>query len=58
LDRLARERVVLDVCPSSNVGIGLYPSLEAHPVAAFWQAGVNLTISSDDPPFFHTTLTD
>lgn len=57
LARLVRDRVVLDVCPSSNVGIGEYPSLEAHP-AAFWRAGVNMTISSDDPAFFHTTLTD
>lgn len=58
LERLVRDRVALDVCPSSNVAIGLFPSLEAHPVAAFWHAGVNMTISSDDPPFFHTTLTD
>jgi len=58
LARLVRDRVVLDVCPSSNVALGLYPSLEAHPVAAFWHAGVNMTISSDDPAFFHTTLTD
>lgn len=58
LGRLVRDRVVLDVCPSSNVGVGLYPSLESHPFAAFWRAGVNMTISSDDPPFFQTTLTD
>jgi adenosine deaminase len=53
-----RESQLLDVCPSSNVGLALYPSLEAHPVAAFWRAGVNMTISSDDPAFLHTTLTD
>jgi len=58
LARLVRDQVVLDLCPSSNVGVGLYASLEAHPVAAFWRAGVNLTISSDDPPFVHTTLND
>ena len=58
LDRLVRDQVVLDVCPTSNVAVGLFPSLEAHPVAAFWKAGVNLTISSDDPPFMRTTLTD
>ena len=58
LERLVRDQVVLDVCPSSNIGVGLFPSLEAHPVAAFWQAGVNMTISSDDPPFMRTTLTD
>jgi len=58
LERVVREQVALDVCPTSNVGIGLFPSLETHPVAAFWRAGVNMTISSDDPPFFDTTLTD
>ncbi|MBI2763618.1 MAG: adenosine deaminase [Chloroflexi bacterium] len=58
LARLVRERVVLDVCPSSNVGISEFPTLEAHQMAAFWRAGVNMTISSDDPPFFRTTLTD
>lgn len=58
LARLVRDQVPLDVCPSSNVGIGRFPSLEAHPAADFWRAGVNMTISSDDPPFFGTTLTD
>ena len=58
LDRIVRDQVVLDVCPSSNVSVGLYPSLEAHPVAAFWRAGVNMTISSDDPPFFGVNLID
>lgn len=58
LDRLIREQVALDVCPSSNVAISLFPSLEAHPVATFWRDGVNMTISSDDPPFFHTSLND
>ncbi len=58
LARLVREQIPLDVCPSSNVQIGLFPSLEAHPFAAFWRAGVNMTISSDDPPFMNTTLTD
>jgi adenosine deaminase len=58
MERLVREQVPLDICPSSNVGTGLFPSLEAHPVAAFWRAGMNITISSDDPPFFATSLTD
>jgi adenosine deaminase len=58
MERLVRDQVVLDVCPSSNVAIGAYPSLETHPMAEFWRAGVNMTISSDDPPFFGTTLID
>lgn len=58
LARLIREHVPLDVCPSSNVSIGLFPTLEEHPVTRFWRDGVTMTISSDDPPFFRTTLTD
>ncbi len=58
MERLVRQAVPLDVCPSSNVDTGLFPSLEAHPFADFWRAGITMTISSDDPPFFATTLTD
>ena len=58
VERLVREQVPLDVCPTSNVAHSLFPSLEAHPVVALWRAGVNMTISSDDPPFVRTTLTD
>ena len=58
LDRLIRDQVPLDVCPSSNISIGLFPSWEAHPVRTYWERGANMTISSDDPPFFGTTLTD
>jgi adenosine deaminase len=57
-DRLVRDQVPLDVCPSSNIAIGEYPSLEDHPINAFWQAGINFNVSSDDPPFFGVTLTD
>jgi len=58
LERLVRDGVPLDVCPTSNVRIGLFASLDAHPVQRFWDAGLNMTISSDDPPFMNTTLTD
>lgn len=58
LERLIRDQVPLDVCPSSNVGISLFRTLEEHPIGEFWRRGVNMTISSDDPPFFGTTLTD
>lgn len=58
LDRLVRERVPLEVCPTSNLQIGLFASLEEHPVSRFWEAGVNISISSDDPPLMGTSLTD
>jgi len=58
LARVADEGVVLEVCPTSNVTLGLVASLEEHPVRALRDAGVAITINSDDPPFFATTLTD
>jgi adenosine deaminase len=54
-----RERgTVLELCPSSNVCLGNVPSLEAHPLRRLWDAGVRVTINSDDPPMFNTTLLD
>jgi aminodeoxyfutalosine deaminase len=58
LARVADEGIVLEVCPSSNVALGLAPSLEEHPIRALRDAGVAITVNSDDPPFFATTLTD
>ncbi len=48
--------VTLEVCPGSNVVLGLYPDFAAHPIAQLRDAGVNVTVSTDDPPFFHTTM--
>jgi adenosine deaminase len=58
LARIAAEGTVLEVCPSSNVTLGLVPSLDEHPIRTLRDAGVALTINSDDPPFFSTTLTE
>ena len=55
---LAEQKVPLEVCPTSNLRTGIYPSYEAHPVKALYEAGVPITISTDDPTFFHTTLAD
>ncbi len=58
LDRLARDGTVLEVCPSSNVTLGIVDGLDVHPLPKLVEAGVAVTINSDDPPFFSTTLTD
>ena len=55
VDTLAERGVVLEVCPGSNVALGLYPSFRAHPVARLRERGVKVTLSTDDPPFFHTS---
>lgn len=54
-----RERgVVLDVCPSSNLRTGAVGSWAEHPLRRLYDAGVKVTINSDDPTFFDTTLTE
>ncbi|MCU9839099.1 adenosine deaminase [Ruegeria sp. WL0004] len=53
---LADRGITLEVCPGSNVVLGLYPSFAAHPIARLRDAGVRVTVSTDDPPFFHTTM--
>ncbi|MCC6006738.1 MAG: adenosine deaminase [Rhodobacteraceae bacterium] len=57
VDRLAEQGIVLEVSPGSNVALGLYPSWAAHPIAQLAERGVKVTVSTDDPPFFHTTMT-
>ncbi|MCW2866453.1 MAG: adenosine deaminase [Marmoricola sp.] len=56
LAHLAEHRIPLEVCPSSNVATRAVASLEEHPLRAFVDAGVVVTINSDDPPMFGTTL--
>lgn len=53
---LADRGTVLEVCPGSNIALGLYPDWPAHPIARLADAGVKVTVSTDDPPFFHTSL--
>ena len=49
---LAERGTVLEVCPTSNVVLGLYPSYAAHPLPALRAAGVPVTLGSDDPPYW------
>ncbi|MEM7568421.1 MAG: adenosine deaminase [Pseudomonadota bacterium] len=54
---LLKERdITLEVCPSSNVCLGVAPTIAAHPLGKLHAAGVPVTINSDDPPFFFTHI--
>jgi aminodeoxyfutalosine deaminase len=55
---LAERRIALDVCPTSNVCLGVVPSLAAHPLRLLHESGVPITVNSDCPPMFGSTLTD
>jgi adenosine deaminase len=54
--RIAAEGVVLECCPGSNIALGLYAGSAEHPFPALMAAGCKVTLNSDDPPYFHTSL--
>lgn len=56
LDCFRERGVTVEICPSSNLRLGLIPSLEAHPLNAFLEHGVRVTVNSDDPMLLGTTL--
>lgn len=53
---LAEHGITLEVCPTSNVRTQSVSSMAEHPLPALVAAGVPITINSDDPPMFSTTL--
>ena len=57
VEELARRAVPCEVCPTSNLRLGVFASYAEHSFDRLHRAGVPLTVNSDDPPFFDTTLT-
>lgn len=55
---LKERRLPLEVCVTSNVKTGVYPSVTAHPIRSLFEQGLAVTVNSDDPTMFHTTLSD
>jgi adenosine deaminase len=54
---LARERcTAFEVCVTSNYQSGVVQSLETHPLPRMWDAGLNVTINTDDPSISRITL--
>ena len=55
---LRTRRVALDVCPTSNLCTGAVADVESHPLRRLYDAGLLVTLNSDDPIFFNTSLTE
>jgi adenosine deaminase/aminodeoxyfutalosine deaminase len=53
---LRERRIPLEVCPTSNVATGLIARFEDHPLPRFLEAGLVVTLNSDDPAMFGTSL--
>ncbi|MEM1377693.1 MAG: adenosine deaminase [Pseudomonadota bacterium] len=54
--RLADEKVVLEVCPASNIALGVFANFDTHSFNTLRQAGIPVTLNSDDPPHFQSSL--
>jgi adenosine deaminase len=58
VEYLAQRRIPLEICPTSEIRLGVYSDLAAHPLRGLYRAGVPVIINSDDPSLFNTTLND
>ena len=54
--RLKADDIHLEVCPLSNVATGQYHKIEDHPLPQLVDAGLSISLNSDDPPFFFTSV--
>lgn len=53
---LRETQLPLELCPLSNVRTGVVPDVTAHPVKAYLDAGLMVSLHTDDPAMFHTSL--
>lgn len=58
VERIARERIPMTICPLSNKRLQVCPDLTQHPLRKMLQAGLIVTVNSDDPSYFGGYITD
>ena len=56
VEQIAERAITLECCPTSNLATGVYRSYAEHPLRKLHDAGVRVTLGSDDPPYFATTI--
>lgn len=57
IEVLAQRQIPAEICISSNLRTGCLPKIEQHPVRRLFDAGILVTLNTDDPAMFHTSLT-
>jgi aminodeoxyfutalosine deaminase len=58
MEELARRQIPVEICVTSNLRTGVCPALSQHPVRRYFDQGLMLTLNTDDPAMFRTTLVD
>lgn len=56
LARLKDDNIHLEICPTSNIALSVYPNYQAHPLRKLYDYGLNIGLNSDDPPYFQCSL--
>ncbi len=56
MDILKERNIALELCPSSNIFLGLFKDFSNHPFPQLLESGIKISLNSDDPPFMSTTL--
>ncbi len=58
MELLKEKEIALELCPSSNIKLGLFSAIENHPFHELANYGIQVSINSDDPPFMSTSLAE
>ena len=53
---LVQRSIALEICPSSNLALSIYSDWPSHPLKQILEAGISISLNSDDPPFFCTSV--
>jgi adenosine deaminase len=53
---LRQQQIPLEICPTSNIALNVYSDYSLHPLRHLWDEGLVITVNSDDPPMFNTSL--
>lgn len=56
MDMVKERGIALEICPTSNIFLGLFKDMKSHPLPQLLNAGIKVSINSDDPPFMSTNL--
>ena len=56
VEEIKQRNIILETCPTSNIATKIYSDYESHPVKKLFDAGVKITVNSDDPPFFNASI--
>ena len=56
MNELLKRNIHLEICPGSNLALSIFPSWDAHPLSEIMNKSISISLNSDDPPFFNTTV--